>query len=772
MKPLTVEELVALGDERRKKGVTQVYPVRERSGSDPRVPGLPPDPCGYATVISGPERQAAGLSHVKEWHRCGHPQRPLRSEFVCPCAGCGPGCSGYATSVPALPKTEPAGPPMERLVLTHDRCPGDIVTMTALVRDLALTYPGRYAISVKTPARGVWSHNPYVVPEPADPKVPRRVIKLSYGDGIRRAGTTCAHFLTAWHTNFEKHTGVRVQLTQPKPDLHLGPEDEPRLVEGRYWVVLSGGKSDFTTKHWVYERHQAVVDGLRRTGIPIVQAGSKDSGHKHPRLTGALDLVGKTTLREFIRLIAQSEGVICTITAAMHIAAAFDKPCVVTAGGREEPWWEGYTNAYSAFGAEASGKVKVEHRYLHTVGLLDCCRTRGCWKNKVLATESDSNKSFCKRPMRVEGDQAVPECMAMITVNHVIEAVWSYYMKGVLPPIGTPPIITYLGTEKVEAPREFPAPLPVAPYPVLPLPPGPLPMKSSVPLPMLPPPPVSPPPVTLAPPPKLAVAATEGSRPAVAVAAPVKPAFDHPAVGGKFTLCTLLYGDYFPMHRRHLDALVKTCPAGRVDLRIGSNELGAQALQYVSNMVRDGRASAHYRHKTNDKKYPVMREMFWDEKRPITTKWVIWTDDDTMVDRNDEWLALLSQQIVNNPGVDMFGPLRVYKLTESQPQWIRSAPWFRGRQFRDKSSKPQPNADKVHFAVGAFWALRVEAMRAADIPCRRLGHNGGDWTIGEQLWQAGFKLKNWSGGKEVVEWSAVPRRGLSETHPGTRARKA
>ena len=263
---------------------------------------------------------------------------------------------------------------------------------------------------------------------------------------------------------------------------------------------------------------------------------------------------------------------------------------------------------------------------------------------------------------------------------------------------------------------------------------------------------------------------TEGSKPKIAPPAPVKIVYDHPRIGGRFTVFSLLYGDYFDMHKRHLDAILKTCPPERIDFRVGSNQLGQRSLDYVQSLGREGLIHLHYYHKGNHKKYPVMREMFWDDQNPINTQWIIWFDDDSMCDRNQDWLTLLAQQIVNYPDIDMFGPVRFYRLTENQPQWIRQAPWYRGRSFRDKSGKPVPNGDKVHFVVGAFWALRTEAMRAADIPCRRLQHNGGDWTIGEQLYQAGFKIKNWSGNKEIVEWSALPRRGLSEVHPGTRNR--
>jgi hypothetical protein len=131
------------------------------------------------------------------------------------------------------------------------------------------------------------------------------------------------------------------------------------------------------------------------------------------------------------RLIYHAEGVICPITAAMHFAAALQKPCVVIAGGREEWWWEAYVPGKGNFGPDLREEVQVPHRFLHTIGLLDCCRRKGCWRNTV-----DEGESKCKYPLDVAG-QRVPKCMVMISVEHVVEAVMSYYEDGTLPPIGT-----------------------------------------------------------------------------------------------------------------------------------------------------------------------------------------------------------------------------------------------------------------------------------------------------------------------------------------------
>lgn len=325
---------------------------------------------------------------------------------------------------------------MQRLILRHNRAPGDITVMTALPRDLARAHPGRFAVAVDTPYPDLWRNNPYLVPLRENASAGAKTVALSYGESIPLAGRgEKIHFLTAFHRDFEKKMGVAVPLTEPTPDLHLSAEEKAvKHVEGRYWVLLAGGKMDFTTKHYVYARHQKVIDVLRSVGLGVVQLGGRGSqpGHFHPKLDGTLDLIGQTSLREMLQIIANAEGVICTITFAMHAAAALGKPCVVTAGGREEWWWEAYDRRNEGLGPNRH-KLPVSHRYLHTIGRLDCCRTKGSWKNKVLPTDGD--KSFCSYPTPVEGGQTVPKCMDMITAEKVAESVLSYYVDGTLPPI-------------------------------------------------------------------------------------------------------------------------------------------------------------------------------------------------------------------------------------------------------------------------------------------------------------------------------------------------
>jgi hypothetical protein len=162
-----------------------------------------------------------------------------------------------------------------------------------------------------------------------------------------------------------------------------------------------------------------------------------------------------------MRLIYHSDGVMCIVTCLMHIAAAFNKPCVVVAGGREPWWWEGYTQENRLFNLRhgmpgwnpPANDNYVEHRYLHTLGQLPCCMNKGCWKTKI-----EPNRDSCQAPSIV-GGRRIPRCMELITAEHVVRAVESYYSKQ--------PFSNLIEVPKgVAAPVVLPPP-PIAAMPVL-----------------------------------------------------------------------------------------------------------------------------------------------------------------------------------------------------------------------------------------------------------------------------------------------------------------
>lgn len=619
-----------------------------------------------------------------------------------------------------------------RIILIHKRAPGDTCVLTALTRDIAITRPGEFEIAVDTSAMSLWDNNPYVVPAQTLKMRGGKIeyIKTTYGQGIRDQNYETVHFLSYFHRDFEVQARVKIPLTLPYPDLHLSETEKTvPLVKGRYWLFLSGGKSDFTAKVWSKVAWEKTCKLLQAVGIPLVQIGAGDKGHWHPEVNGVLNLVGKTSLRDMLRLIYHADGVICGVTAAMHMAAGLQKPCVVIAGGREAWWWEAYVKENKGLGGlETAAKLTAPHRYLHTIGLLDCCATHGCWKNKVTALNGDN--SVCKYPIFLPG-QAIPKCLDMITPEHVVEAVMSYYEDRSLPPI-----------KPFEEVKQYVTPEPNALE-------------------------------------QLAINAEAqfekltASQQNTSIPTNTKDdsIFDNEVIGGKFTVCVLFYGgkEYHSLHMRCLNSIISTCPPNRIELRVASNALCEETRLVLDNLVTHGVIAKHYRHDENIFKYPAMREMFHDPELPIKTNYVLWFDDDSIADRNKDWLKLLASTIIQNPDAGAFGSDMVLGLNAQQMAHYKTRPWYHGKEFRTKTGKPAPNGQYVVFVAGGFFAMKTAAIIAGDVPDSTLTHNGGDYTICEQIYQNGYGVKGWNRQKQYIHTSSVKRRGESQPHFGTTA---
>lgn len=597
-------------------------------------------------------------------------------------------------------------------ILRHHKAPGDTVVFTALVRDVAAAYQ-----SVFVDARVHWTellqHSPHITSLQASRK-DVKFVQLQYKEGLKRANNEGPkiHFLLEFFNDFERQTGLRPPLQLPRPDLHFGKHEHSRIADGRYWVVVAGGKSDVPLKVWEHARYQQVVDGLAKMGLGVVQCGAVGPLHRHQPLQNVVNLVGRTNLREFMRLIRDADGVICPITAAMHIAAALEKPCVVLAGGREAPWWEAYDPQYGGFGA--LGKlIRVPHKYLHTIGQLDCCKDRGCWKNKLVWEKPED--LLCRYP-KTSGRQHVAQCMLNITSDQVLQAVEEYYRDGLIAPL---PINV---NQKLTLTQDMPVKdVHETARPTMALP---------------------------TPPPAVGMEAT---------------GLQHPLLGGKLTVFVLCYGDYLSLHKRCLESILNTLPANQLDLRVGANACSQASLEYLAGLP----ITKLYSSPENRKKYPVMREMFYDPDCPITTKYVCWFDDDSYA-CNTQWVARLSECIVNNHphGSRLYGIRFVHRLDNAaQANWFRQASWFHNVNWQMMNGAGAPNGNCIPFVAGGFWALATECLRQTTIPDVRLNHNGGDITIGAQVHQLGYKIKDFNRDKVYVFSSGAPRRGYEEVFP-------
>jgi ADP-heptose:LPS heptosyltransferase len=315
---------------------------------------------------------------------------------------------------------------MRKLILRNFQSPGDIVMLTAAVRDLHRSYPGEFLTDVRTPFPDLWLFNPHITPL-ADDDPEAEVIDCHY-PLIHQCNDTPCHFLHAFPAYLNRRLDLRIRVTDFKGDIHLGdPEREwfdrvSPLDPGDlpFWLIVTGGKRDYTIKWWDPARHQQVVDHFRGR-IQFVQVG--EASHHHPPLERVIDLRGQTTIRQLIRLMYHAQGVVSPVSLLMHLAAAVEtspgqprhRPCVVIAGGREPPHFTAYPH----------------HQYLHTVGMLRCCDNGGCWKSRTLPLGDGDSKD---RPeeLCVDVVGALPRCMDMITAEDAIRHIELYFEGGAI----------------------------------------------------------------------------------------------------------------------------------------------------------------------------------------------------------------------------------------------------------------------------------------------------------------------------------------------------
>lgn len=336
-----------------------------------------------------------------------------------------------ASAAPRIPTQPPPGVLVKKtrkIVLQAPAFIGDQVLFTGVVRQLKQAAPD-WLLDVQTSHPDLWLHNPHLTRLDRTAK-DVTILTNHFCPSFRQSNNKPMHALELYCRRVGEALGIQIPVREFRGDIHLseaeaaGPPPCPELAGARYWVIVAGCKKGVPIKGWGTANYQAVVD-IFRGRLLFAQTGSRSDAH--PPLRNAVHLVGKSSVRELVRLIYHAEGVLCPITSAMHLAAAVPmkpgqrklRPCVVIAGGREPVHHIAYPG----------------HRVLHTIGALPCCATGGCGQSRF---KSETDKNGCAFPVPQPGGLPVPKCMAMVPVQEVVQAVEQYYRGGVL---GLPPSI-------------------------------------------------------------------------------------------------------------------------------------------------------------------------------------------------------------------------------------------------------------------------------------------------------------------------------------------
>ena len=321
-----------------------------------------------------------------------------------------------------------------KLILINRLAPGDILVMTNALRDLHLAFPGKYQTEVRSPCNAIFENNPYFTKLDYDEgEYTRGEQELHKGDKngssfvikgdilcidmhypmIHTSGEAGWHFGYGHRDFLESVLRVKIPQTSIRPEIYLSQAEHDWIspviqstgYDGPYWAINAGSKGDYTLKQYPY--YQEVVD-LLKGKVQFVQIGVQ--GHNHIPLKGVINMVGETrSERKLFRLINQSLGVLSCVSFPMHIAAAFNKPCVVVAGGREGTRWELYPN----------------QQFLYVNGCLPCAPYDGCWKSKL----EDCTNKFKVSP---EDEKETPRCMTMIKPQDIVRSIERYYEGGIL----------------------------------------------------------------------------------------------------------------------------------------------------------------------------------------------------------------------------------------------------------------------------------------------------------------------------------------------------
>ena len=283
------------------------------------------------------------------------------------------------------------------------QAPGDLLMLSVALRDLHLSHPFEFQTDVISCYPEVFFLNPYLTYLPKnDSDIPH--YNLDYGPYLKEYRRAGYHFSDCFIKMIENILKVKIRKTSPFACVKLHPAELSKRhvlckygIKKPYWLINAGIKNDIPLKQYPAYLWQEVVNKLNekfKGRSVLVQTGH--SHHLHPSLDGVINLVGMTNdLRDYFALVYHADGLIGPISMQMHLAAAFGKPCVVIAGGREEPSWEKYTG----------------HLYLHTIGQLDCCENEGCWKSQI---------GEC---VKINDKQRFPLCMTMINPDQIVDEV-------------------------------------------------------------------------------------------------------------------------------------------------------------------------------------------------------------------------------------------------------------------------------------------------------------------------------------------------------------
>jgi len=319
----------------------------------------------------------------------------------------------------------------KRIIFHNRQAIGDILMMTCAIRDFKKAFPDT-EVKIESTAMHIWDYNPNICQEKWNMVIdgkenPKQKIEQAINEdnpirlyigpskGTNASNRSDKHFANAYRMSIEAILNIEIPQGPIRPDIYMTKEEynKESIIKQPYWLITAGEKGDWTCKTFPFQKWQEVIKKL--PDITFVQLGSL--GHRHPELKGenVINYIGKTQdrdtgIRDLFNLFLNCEGSLGLVSFQMHLAAAFNKPCVVIAGAREPVWFTRYPG----------------QRYMASDGCLSCTVKKNndeptaCWYCKL---------ERCPQK-RIYTDQEVPRCADIFSSDDVVREIKRYYDGG------------------------------------------------------------------------------------------------------------------------------------------------------------------------------------------------------------------------------------------------------------------------------------------------------------------------------------------------------
>ena len=351
------------------------------------------------------------------------------------------------------------------LIINHESLT-DALMLTASIRDLQAFSFGAYTIDVHTLGMAIWEHNSHIsrldwravaydgeselasneygFPEHKtkiicyDPEIQVLICSKrgTFPASERFKDINAYHRLHTFAQDLAERMGLSsyIPLGEMKGVITISDIERSWMSQveelnnfNSFWLISTGGRAEDSASWWDTQRYQEVIDEFKGK-ITFVQVGREDEFH--PRLEGAVDLVGKTDLRQLVRLMYHAAGYVGAPGFLSHLAAAV--PCkpfersgraraplraaVLISGGREPYQWYAYEG----------------QQILHTNGMLLCCEVGGCGKSRceIRHRLEPRPEQLCSMPVQIGQAAVLPKCLDMITPAMVIERINLFFDGG------------------------------------------------------------------------------------------------------------------------------------------------------------------------------------------------------------------------------------------------------------------------------------------------------------------------------------------------------